>query len=46
MSQGPPFGTNPYSPPQTPGQGPMPPGTVKNWLVESKSLLAASEAER
>jgi hypothetical protein len=35
MSQGPPFGTNPYSPTVAPGQGPLPPGTVKNWLVES-----------
>ena len=35
MSQGPPFGQNPYASPQTPNQGPMPPGTVKNWLVES-----------
>ncbi|MEX2174710.1 MAG: CD225/dispanin family protein [Pirellulaceae bacterium] len=25
---------NPYAAPQT-GQGPLPPGTVKNWLVES-----------
>ena len=25
---------NPYAPPK-PGQGPYPPGSVKNWLVES-----------
>ena len=31
-----PFGDagNPYAAPK-PGQGPLPPGTVKNWLVES-----------
>ena len=42
MSQFPPSGPpspfsdapNPYAPP-TMGQSPMPPGTVKNWLVES-----------
>ncbi|MDX1944803.1 MAG: CD225/dispanin family protein [Pirellulaceae bacterium] len=33
MSQFPPSGS-PYTSPGTPGQ-PMPPGTVKNWLVES-----------
>ncbi len=43
MSQYPPSGSppnpfasapNPYAPP-TLGQGPIPPGSVKNWLVES-----------
>jgi hypothetical protein len=31
-----PFGdaNNPYAPPKS-GQGPIPPGNVKNWLVES-----------
>jgi hypothetical protein len=44
MSQGPPPGNNPYASPSNPNpyaapsqpsSGPIPPGTVKTWLVES-----------